>query len=169
MSSLRVVALAGALFFVSAGARAEEPKGAAAKSPSQIEEAVYKAIMSGAGAIDACTDAYTAEYPEEKGNAKLDTTVVKSGDVSKVKVSCSLQGTRNLIPCLEKAAKTWKFPKLNEKTESVQLSLTVQIHKGVKFNMKKPGEKDKPAEDKKNEEDEGFIYFFPTGWVESPP
>jgi hypothetical protein len=188
--SVLLGALGGVLLIASGDARAEDPpkeapkeaakeapkdpgkKGDAAKAPaaskSEIETAVWKTIMASAPMIDGCTESYVAEFPEAKGQAQLSTTVVKDGSVSKVNVSTALQGARNLGPCLEKAAKTWRFPKLNEKTESVQLSLAVQVRKGVKFQMRKPGEKEPEQKPQPGYEDEGFIQFLPSGWVENP-
>jgi hypothetical protein len=131
-------------------------------SPKELEEAVYKAIMASAGIIDTCTEAYTNEYPNNTGTANMATTVVKDGSVAKVTVNTSLEGSRNLVPCLEKAGKTWKFPKLGDRADGTQLNLTVNVKKGTKFTMRKPGEK---AEEKKPEQaPEGFLQFLPQAW-----
>jgi hypothetical protein len=131
-------------------------------SKKELEEAVYKAIMSSAGQIDACTAAYLNEYPNNAGTANMAATIVKDGSVPRVNVSTSLEGSRNLVPCLEKAGKIWKFPKLGEKSEQAQITLTVQVKKGVKFTMKKPGEKAEEA--KAAAEPEGFMQFVPSAW-----
>jgi hypothetical protein len=153
-----------------AASEAEEKKKEAAKTPSEIELAVWKSVMASAPLIDKCTESYLVEYPEANGKADLATTVVKDGSVSKVQVSTGLDGARNLVPCLEKAGKTWRFPKLNEKTESVELNLAVVVKKGTKFQMKKPGEKEpeKKPDPKSGSEAEDFIHFVPDAWVESP-
>lgn len=148
-------------------APAPAPTGAApAKAdPKGVELAIYKTIMGSAPQIDACTEAYTNEFPSESGQARIVTTVVKDGSVGKVQVSAPMGGVRNLLPCLEKVAKGWRFPKLAASTESVQMSLAVVVKKGAKFAIPKPGEKQEtPPEEKKEGQDDSFVQFTPTGW-----
>lgn len=132
-------------------------------TPEEVHAAVVKTLMSTAGAIDACTAAYVAEYPTGEGKVTLDVTVVKSGAVGNAVAKTSLDGARNLRPCLETVARKWKFPPIHR--ESEPLSLTVAVKKGAKFVIRKPGEKaPEPAPGQPSTEEEGFVQFTPQAW-----
>jgi hypothetical protein len=160
----------GSISFAQEEAKPADPGQAPAKpamTPEQMQMKVWQTVSGSGAAIDRCTDAYLKEYPTASGNVQLKATVVKDGTVGQASADTSLDGARNLRPCIEKVAKGWKLPPLQ--TESEQLSLTVVVKKGTKFSLRKPGEKDeqKPAAGG-GQQDEGFMDFLPRSWSESP-
>ncbi|MBK8013474.1 MAG: hypothetical protein IPK13_19230 [Deltaproteobacteria bacterium] len=153
----------------SAGQNAS-PKVTTAPRPSakDIEQQVIGAIARTAGAIDACNDAYIGEYPAAKGTVSLTAGVERPGTVSTASAETSLEGARNLRYCLERVARSWRFPPLTTGKEKEDLTITIPIAKGAKFKLKKPGEKEqesKPAAGKKPRE--GFIRFLPESFLPS--
>jgi hypothetical protein len=130
-------------------------------SPEEVQAEVHKTLAASAGAIDACTTAYLTEYPASDGKVAISAIVGKSGAVGSATANTTLDGARNLRPCLESVAKKWKFPPVQRDAEP--LSLTIVVKKGVKFTLKKPGEKDQaPASGAPA--DEGFVTFTPAAW-----
>lgn len=131
--------------------------------------AAWKAISSTSSMIDACTEAYTAEYPNNAGTARIQATVGKDGTVEKAVVTTTLEGSRNLPPCLERVAKSWKLPATGGEA-STPLSLTVQVRKGVKFVLKKPGEKAQAPKQPGQPQEETVVdfNFLPGSWTENP-
>jgi hypothetical protein len=128
-------------------------------TPQEIQSKVF-AILSGAGPqIDACTEAYTNEFPANAGKVDVAVYIVKDGTVSKAEVSTTLDGARNLRPCLEAVAKRWKMPPIN--VEQERLNLTIQVKKGVKFALAKPGEKAAQQGGETKPEEQGFVSFLP--------
>jgi hypothetical protein len=128
--------------------------------------AAWKTINGSGPQIDQCTQAYIGEYPATDGSVKLQITVVKNGTVGTAAVNTSLEGARNLRPCLEKVAKNWKFMPLATETE--QLALTIPVKKGQKFVLKKPGEKSEPTAPGQEKQEETVFDFLPSTWTESP-
>jgi hypothetical protein len=133
-------------------------------TPAEIEAKTYQVLLGAAPAIDQCTAAYSAEYPAEVGKVQLALTVQKDGSVAQVTAATTLQGARNLRPCLESVAKKWKLPAIN--TESEKLALTITVKKGVKFTLKKPGEKAAEGQTQSGaQEESGFLQFTPEGFT----
>src|SRR5688572_11132118 len=135
MTSLSLVV---ALAFLAQSAPAEKKL-----TPEEVQQKVYQALMASAGAIDACNERYLVENPTESGKVELTATIIKDGTVPAAQANSALPGGRDLRPCLEKVAKSWKLPPIHVETE--KLSLTVNVKKGVKFKLRKPGEKEAPG------------------------
>ncbi|MCK6548294.1 AgmX/PglI C-terminal domain-containing protein [Myxococcota bacterium] len=131
----------------------------------QAEEQVYRAIGATASAIDACNDAYVAEYPASQGTAKIEVKVAKDGSVVGASVTTALEGARNLRPCLERVAKSWRFP-AHGADQPQPMSMSVPIRKGAKFVLKRPGDKAEPAKAAAGggAQEETIVDFMPTGW-----
>jgi len=152
------------LFFGAAPAFAEEPAPAkAGPSPKEVEMKVHETLAASAPAIDACTAAYTNEYPAAAGKAVIDATVVKDGSVGQAAVNTALEGARNLRLCLERVAKGWRLPPIHG--ESEKLTLTINVKKGARFSLLKPGEKPAPGQPQAEQQD-GFVSFLPQSWAE---
>jgi hypothetical protein len=153
------VALSLVLLAPAFSAQAEEKE----PSPEQIEKLVHQALLANAPAIDRCLAAYSDEFPKEVGKVVLDTVVAKDGSIAAATASTTLTGSRNLRPCLERAAKGWRLPPpANEE----KLSLTLIVKKGAKFTLKKPGEPEAPNNERPQPGDEGFLQFLPSSWGE---
>ncbi len=124
-----------------------------------VQKKVRMMLNASGKTIDQCTERYLSEYPKADGKADITATVVKNGTVASAKVDTSLEGARNLRYCLERAAKTWKFPPHGG--ESEKMSLTVEVRKGLQFKILAPGEKPPARAGKKPS---GFLRMVPTGW-----
>jgi hypothetical protein len=157
---LRGTLLASTLLFVALDASAQDAKKKEA-AMLELQVKVYNMLSGSSGAIDACTTAYTTEYPAADGKVQLEATVVKDGTVSVSTAQTTIDGARNLRPCLEKIAKGWKFPPLN-KDGSEKMTLTIPVKKGTKFVLQKPGEKQGAAQ---QEQPEGFLMFLPESFL----
>ena len=72
------------------------------------------------------------EYPTADGQVMLQTAVAKDGSVAQVTAVTSLEGARNLRPCLEKIAKGWRFPPHNGE-KPAPLTLPVRVKKGSRL------------------------------------
>lgn len=145
------------------------PNAAAAPRPSakEIEAQVIGAIARTAGAINACNDAHIGEYPAAKGTVSLTASVGRPGTVSTASAETSLEGARNLRYCLERVAQSWRFPPLTTGKDKEDLTITIQIAKGAKFKLKKPGEQDESSKPAAKKEREGFIRFLPESFLPS--
>lgn len=138
-------------------ARAEDPKAAGAKG---VETAIRNALNAAGPGIDACVERYLVEVPAADGKATLDFTVAKTGLVDKCVVDAPLENARSLRECLERTGKGIKFPQPGEGGATLKVSAVVK--KGAKFRIPDPDEKP-PTE--AAQQDEGFVQFFPAGWV----
>lgn len=138
-------------------ARAEAPKAEAAKA---VETAIRNALNGAGPGIDACVERYLVEVPAADGKATLDFTVAKTGLVEKCVIDAPLENARSLRDCLERTGKGIKFPTPGEGGATLKVSAVVK--KGAKFRIPAPDEKPPTDEGQK---DEGFVQFFPTGWV----
>jgi hypothetical protein len=167
---LFIHAAIASLFLVSTPALAEDPpkemteaqKKAAAM---EVQMKVYNMLMGSAGALDACTTAYTTEFPNNSGKATVQVKIIKDGSVMTANVETQLEGARNLRSCLESVARKWRFPPLQK--ESDQVSLTVQVKKGQKFTLRKPGEQAQQQQQQQQQPsgDEGFMQFLPESFL----
>jgi hypothetical protein len=133
-------------------------------APDDVEMKIWSALTASAPAIDQCTDAYTGEFPNEAGKVQIDCTIAVQGVVAKVVATTTLQGARNLRPCLERVAKTWRLP---PPKNPEKMTLMINVKKGVKFALRKPGTAapKEEAPPPQNAE-EGFLQFLPSNWVE---
>lgn len=138
-------------------AAAEPDKSEATKA---LEAAIRKALNGAGPAVDACVERYLVERPTTDAKATLDLSVVKTGMVDKCTVEAPVENARSLKECLERAAKGIKFPSPGD--GGATLKLEVPVKKGAKFRVPEPGEKPPAAE---GQGDDGFVQFFPTGWV----
>lgn len=135
--------------------------------PEQAQLMVYNALMGSAPAIDQCTSAYLTEYPSGVGKVVLDCVVAKDGSVAHAEAKTSLEGARNLRPCLERVAKGWKLPPIGSK-EVDKLTIAVEVKKGVKFTLLKPGEKPPEPKPGASQPEPGIVQFLPKAWTEGP-
>jgi hypothetical protein len=128
--------------------------------PNAQRAAIYSIIAGAKGPIDACTAAYLKEYPAEKGAAQLSMTVEpQKGEVTEASATCPLQGSRNLVTCLELVGRSLAFPGLG----SGQIGFPVEVRKGASFAVADPS---KPSPKPKQEQapakkDDGFVQFSP--------
>jgi len=134
-------------------------------------EKVVVAINASAPMIDACVDRYVEEYPRAKGVAKIEVVVDETGKVSKARAQTSLEGARNLRPCLANTAETWKLPPPRDPNAS--LSVNVKVAKGQRFELLTPKEQaaaeaERKAAAKNAEKEEEPLFkigtFLPSGW-----
>ncbi len=126
---------------------------------------VWTTLSGSAAQIDACTDRYTAEFPDRKGEATISVKVVEGGRVQDATATTALQSSDRLTTCLSSVGRLWRFA-----DGPFELSLPVPVVKGHKLRLKKPGEKDAPQPPAGQapaapQEDEGFIRFTPS-WTE---
>lgn len=142
----------------------------AARQRLEAELILWRTLMGTASAIDACTQAYASEFPDASGTVELRSEVMKDGTVGRATARTSLEGARNLRPCLERVAKGWRFPPIAKDGEP--LSLQIPVKRGNKFFIAKPGEKDEASAAPSERPEEGFLQlipeFLPSTWVESP-
>lgn len=133
-------------------------------SKEQVQEKVYAVLRGSASQIDACTEAYTTEFPGSTGKAQLTAFIQKDGTVLKSEVSTALEGARNLRTCLESVARKWKLPPIHSEQE--KLNLTIAVKKGQKFSLLKPGEKkpEQPGQAPQPAEEDGFVGFLPQSY-----
>ena len=135
---------------------------AVAAEPSEAdqkkyEEAARNAINATGSAIDGCTGRYLEEQPGSKGVVKLSIKVVKGGVVSNALAETTLTQHRSLKDCLERIARTWRFPEPQTEQPDA-LTLQIPVKKGAKFKIYGPDEKP-PAEEQG--EPQGFLQFTP--------
>lgn len=135
---------------------AEPPKGDA----KAVETAIRTALNAAGPAIDACVERYLVEAPAADGKATLNFTVAKTGLVEKCVIDAPMENARSLRECLERSGKAIKFPTPGE--GGATLKVTALVKKGAKFRIPAPDEKPPTDEGPK---DEGFVQFFPAGWV----
>lgn len=135
---------------------------AQAAPPMNAEQIkVIDSINATGPAIDACVNKYLTEYPSQRGHVMLAVSVNAEGKVASSKATTSLEGARNLRPCLEAVGKTWTFPPPKDKT--ADLNLKIGVMPGTRFRLRKPG--DPPPEPKAEPKPEpGAVKLQPTGW-----
>lgn len=143
-----------------AAARAAAETEAAKKRIESLEfqVAAWKAIMATAPMIDKCTNRYTEEFPDRRGTVSIQFEIPGDGKVKSAKATSGLQASQNLQGCLRDVARNWRLPPVAPL--KVNTTLEVQVAKGQRFFMRKPGEKEDDAP-KAAQQDEGFIRFLP--------
>lgn len=125
----------------------------------KAQEMARKSINATGGQIDACTERYLVENPDQQGQAKVSVTIVKGGQVAKADVETSLPGARTLRLCLERVAKTWRLP-APQSDKPDELSIQIPVLKGYKFKIYGPDE-ERPEPPPGQPKAEGFIKFTP--------
>lgn len=145
------------------GPTPEAMQAAVAKTRSlEFQLAVWKAITGTAPQIDRCTQRYTEEFPDRVGTVTINVEIPGDGRVRTAKADSPLQASQNLTGCLKDVARSWRFPAIEP--AKVSTSLVVQVAKGQKFAMRKPGEKEPEAKQPEAPKDEGFMRFTPSKW-----
>ncbi|MCS6760529.1 MAG: AgmX/PglI C-terminal domain-containing protein [Candidatus Devosia euplotis] len=155
--------LALALLLVSSTASAAPE--AKKMSPEQAQEKVRQTLNASGGAVDACTARYVAENPAKPGMADVKVEIAEDGSVSKGTVNTTLPGARNLRSCLERVAKSWRFPKPGGPGQKFTLNIPVKAN--VKFRMLSEAEK-KAMTPKEKKERGGFMTFMPNFTFRGP-
>lgn len=147
-----------------AQAKAGAAPAVAKKDDLAAQLRVYTTLSGSAGQIDACTERYTAEFPDRKGEATIKVKVAEDGRVQDASATSGLQSSDRLTTCLSSVGRLWRFA-----DGPFELSLPVPVAKGQKLRLKKPGEKDPPppapGQPPAAKDDEGFIRFTPS-WTE---
>lgn len=123
----------------SAPPAAEAPK-PAAESPEAVQLKVWQALMASATQIDACTQKYTSEFPDRVGSVSITVGIGSDGRVQTVKTDTDLKAPDRLNGCLGSVARSWRLPG-HSGEEPASLTLKVEVKKGQKFKLLKPGEK----------------------------
>jgi hypothetical protein len=141
----------------------------AAAGPSDAEaQALEKKIigvLNGKGPqMDQCVERYLEEYPAADGGVQLKMEIGKGGVVVEATADTTLEGARNLRPCIAKVAKGYVFPE-PARAEKVTLTINLVVKKGAKFKLYGPGESPPKPEAR---EGEPIFHFMPTGWTATP-
>lgn len=125
---------------------------------------IWTVLSASAGQIDACTARYTSEFPDRKGEARISVKVIEGGRVQDATATSELPSSDRLTTCLSSVGRLWRFAE-----GPMELALPVQVAKGLKLRLKKPGEKDpppaappSPGEAPKTDGQDGFIRFTPS-------
>jgi hypothetical protein len=128
----------------SAAPTAEAAPKPAAESPEAAQLKVWQALMGSATQIDACTQKYTGEFPDRAGSVSITVGIGTDGRVLTVKTDTDLKAPDRLNGCLGSVARGWRFP-THSGEDPATLTLKVEVKKGQKFKLLKPGEKQPAA------------------------
>ncbi|MFO0722442.1 MAG: hypothetical protein U1E65_01585 [Myxococcota bacterium] len=144
-----------------AAAPAAAPAPAASEEkPEVVQLKVWSALMASATQIDGCTTRYTNEFPDRVGTVTLTVGVAPDGRVVSAKAETDLKASDRLTLCLTSIGRGWRLPG-HKGEDTAALALKVEVKKGKKFRLLKPGEK-QPAAETTTEEKEPEFHYTPS-------
>jgi hypothetical protein len=108
----------------------------------EFKMAVWNTISGASRSIDSCVDRYTSVFAGNKGTVSIGFDLAPDGRVQRSRVSSGLPSQQSLHDCLDAIVRLWRFPEIH--TAQVSLTINVNVAKGAKFKLLKPGEKPPP-------------------------